>query len=235
MTVQSAPYFDIDKLSADIDGDPTLLLAGERLRYTITVRNIGTSDTTDAVLRDAIPVNTAYVAGSTTLNGAPVADAPGGASPLTNGIALSTPSTPTPGVIPADRTPDAQTAATLVFIVRVNDDVIDGTVISNQAFVSAPASAVLDRPSDDPRTAVVDDPTRDLVGDLPFLFAVKTAALQVDSTVARHRRSRRRAALHDSDLQQRPFARDRGPAARLRAAEHHLRRRYVDVELPAGR
>ena len=181
VTVVSAPYFDIDKLSADIDGDPTLLLAGERLRYTITVRNIGTSGTTDAVLRDAIPTNTAYVAGSTTLNGVAVADAPGGASPLTNGIALSTPSTPTPGVIPADSTPDAQTAATLVFVVRVNDDVIDGTVISNQAFVSAPASALLDRPSDDPRTAVADDPTRDLVGDLPFLFAVKTAALQVDS------------------------------------------------------
>ena len=58
VTVVSAPYFDIDKLSADIDGDPTLLLAGERLRYTITVRNIGTSGATDAVLRDAMPANT---------------------------------------------------------------------------------------------------------------------------------------------------------------------------------
>jgi uncharacterized repeat protein (TIGR01451 family) len=69
-----------------------------------------------------------------------------------------------------------------VFDVRVNDDVIDGTVISNQGFVSAVASGVVDRPSDDPRTAPVDDPTRDIVGDLPFLFAVKTAALQVDAT-----------------------------------------------------
>ena len=78
VTVVSAPYFDIDKISADIDGDATLLLAGERLQYTITVRNIGTSAATDTVLRDAVPANTTYVAGSTTLNGAAVADGAGG-------------------------------------------------------------------------------------------------------------------------------------------------------------
>jgi uncharacterized repeat protein (TIGR01451 family) len=181
VAVQSAPYFDIDKISADIDGDATLLLAGERLRYTITVRNVGTSDATDTVLRDAVPANTTYVAGSTTLNGAAVADAPGGVSPLVNGIALSTPAAPTPGLLPVSSGTSPQNAATVVFVVRVNDDVIDGTVISNQGFVSAPGGGVVDRPSDDPRTPTVDDPTRDLVGDLPFLFAEKTAALQVDA------------------------------------------------------
>ena len=181
VTVVSAPYFDVDKISADIDGDATVLLAGERLQYTITVRNIGTSDATDAVLRDAVPANTAYVAGSTTLNGAPVPDGAGGTSPLANGILLSTPGAPTPGLLPvAAAPPSTQDTATVVFVVRVDAAAVDGTVISNQGFVSAPATGIVDRPSDDPRTPTLDDPTRDIVGAVPFLFAVKAAALQVD-------------------------------------------------------
>ncbi|HTH07360.1 MAG TPA: DUF11 domain-containing protein, partial [Ilumatobacteraceae bacterium] len=177
LTIQSAPSFDVDKISADLDGEPTVLLAGERLRYTITVRNVGTSDATDAMLRDAVPANTTYVAGSTTLNGAAVPDGAGGIAPLANGIPLSTPGQPTPGSMPVDAPPSAANVATVVFVVRVDAAAVDGTIISNQGFVSAPAGGVLDRPSDDPRTPAVDDPTRDLVGDLPFLFAVKSAAL----------------------------------------------------------
>ncbi|HEY5566767.1 MAG TPA: DUF11 domain-containing protein, partial [Gammaproteobacteria bacterium] len=181
VVIQSAPLFDIDKISADIDGDPNLLLAGERLRYTITVRNIGTSDVTDAELRDAIPANTTYVAGSTTLNGAAVPDDAGGSPPLDQGIALNTPLNPTPGFMPADASPGAGNVATVVFDVRVNADAVDGTIISNQAYFRAPGGGILDQPSDDPRTPAVDDPTRDLVGDLPFLFAVKSAALEYDA------------------------------------------------------
>ena len=180
VTVQSAPYFDVDKISTDINGDPDVLLAGDQLRYTITVRNTGTSEATDAMLRDSVPANTTYVPGSTTLNGAVVADAPGGVSPLVSGIAITTPAAGTPGLMPPAAAPGPQYSATIVFVVRINDDVVDGTIIANQGFVSAPAGGVFDRPSDDPDTAAVDDPTRDLVGDLPFLFAVKTAALQVD-------------------------------------------------------
>ena len=181
VTIRSAPLFDVDKVSADIDGDPRVLLAGERLRYTITVRNIGTESVTDAALRDSVPANTAYVAGSTRLNGAAVADAAGGTSPLGAGIPISTPLDPTPGSMPADAGPGATNVATIVFEVRVNSDVIDGTILSNQAFVSAPGGGLLDRPSDDPRTPAVDDPTRNVVGDVPFLFAEKSAALQVDA------------------------------------------------------
>jgi uncharacterized repeat protein (TIGR01451 family) len=57
----------------------------------------------------------------------------------------------------------------------------DGTIISNQAFVSAPDQGLGDVPSDDPRTELVDDPTRDVVGNYPLLYALKTAALQVDN------------------------------------------------------
>jgi len=37
-------------------------------------------------------------------------------------------------------------------------------------------------PSDDPRTAIVDDPTQDVVGNYPLLFAPKTAELIVDGS-----------------------------------------------------
>jgi uncharacterized repeat protein (TIGR01451 family) len=71
--------------------------------------------------------------------------------------------------------------ATITFDVVVNPDVPDGTIISNQAFVSAPNSGIADQPSDDPRTPVVDDPTQDIVGRFPLLFAPKSAALVLDN------------------------------------------------------
>jgi uncharacterized repeat protein (TIGR01451 family)/fimbrial isopeptide formation D2 family protein len=180
IVIQSAPAFRVHKVSSYLDGDPAVLLAGERLRYTITVRNIGSDHATDTLLRDEIPVNTRYVAGSTTLNGAPVPDGPADSSPLSNGILINAPEDSTPGVLRAAADDTPGNTATLTFDVIVNEDVIDGTVISNQAFVSAPAGGVIDRPSDDPRTPIVDDPTRDVVGNAPALWAEKTVALLVD-------------------------------------------------------
>ena len=102
--IQSAPYLDIDKISTYLDGDPNVLLAGEALRYTITVQNTGTDNVTNAVMTDLVPANTTYVAGSTTLNGAAVADGPNG-SPLIDGLLL--------GDLPNDGT-----IATVTFDVR---------------------------------------------------------------------------------------------------------------------
>ncbi|MDH3756143.1 MAG: DUF11 domain-containing protein, partial [Acidimicrobiia bacterium] len=181
--IQSAPDFLIEKTSAYITGDPTVLLAGETLRYTITVKNIGTDHAIDAMLRDAIPANTAYVPDSTTLNGAAVPDAAGGVSPLAAGILINAPEDPTPGAMRADSDPGANNTATLVFDVVVDPNVIDGTVISNQAFVSAPTHNVFDQPSDDPRTPTPDDPTQDVVGNVPLLFAPKSVALVIDNGV----------------------------------------------------
>jgi len=76
----SATNFLVQKTSTDLTGDPNTLLAGETLRYTITVRNTSSSNAANVVLRDAVPANTTYVAGSTKLNGASVADV-AGASP----------------------------------------------------------------------------------------------------------------------------------------------------------
>jgi uncharacterized repeat protein (TIGR01451 family) len=65
--------------------------------------------------------------------------------------------------------------ATITFDVVVNQNVANGTVISNQGFVSG--TGIADQPSDDPRTPAPDDPTRDIVGDKPKLYAEKRVAL----------------------------------------------------------
>jgi uncharacterized repeat protein (TIGR01451 family) len=178
--IASAPLLEIDKVSSYLDGDPTRLMAGERLRYTITVANVGSADVTDAVLRDQIPVSTTYIAGSTTLNGTAVADPASGVSPLSQGLSINAPSDATPGSLPADASSAPANVATIVFDVLVDADVVDGTIVSNQAFVSAVDAGIADQPSDDPRTPVEDDPTRDVVGNMPLLYAEKSAALETD-------------------------------------------------------
>lgn len=179
ITIESAPVFRVHKISQDVTGDPNLLLAGDTLRYTITVKNIGNANATDAVLRDQIPVNTSYVAGSTLLNGAAIADV-SGLSPLVNGISIHAPENATPGAMRADASSTTSNVATITFDVRVNPDAVDGTIISNQGFVSAIANGIVDYPSDDPTTSIPNDPTRDIVGAVPLLFADKRATLQVD-------------------------------------------------------
>ncbi|HNP62306.1 MAG TPA: SdrD B-like domain-containing protein [Woeseiaceae bacterium] len=175
--IQSAPEFVVEKISSYLDGNPNILLAGERLRYTITVRNVGTDNATGVYIVDQVPAYTTYIAGSTTLNGNIVPDTTG--SPLIDGIDVNAPDDTTPGVLNAGV---ADNTATITFDVLVDADAVDGTIISNQAFVSAVDFNIADQPSDDPRTELPDDPTRDIVGNYPLLFATKTAALQIDNS-----------------------------------------------------
>ena len=178
--IESAPRFDVDKISTDLTGDPNVLMSGETLRYTIAVRNVGTENAVNVTLRDDVPANVTYVPGSTTLNGMAVADGPSGAAPLTAGILIYAPEDPTPGAMRADATPGATNVAIIVFDVVVYPNLPDGTVISNQGFVSAPGDDIFDVPSDDPATPVPDDPTRDVVGNVPLLFAPKSVVLLTD-------------------------------------------------------
>ncbi len=174
--IQSAPSFIVEKISTYLEGNPNVLLAGEALRYTITVQNAGTDNATGVYIVDQIPADTTYVADSTMLNGVAVPD--GASSALVDGILVNAPEDTTPGAMNAG-VPD--NVATITFDVVVNAGVADGTVISNQAFVSAVDQGIADIPSDDPRTEVADDPTLDVVGNFPLLFAVKSAALQIDN------------------------------------------------------
>jgi uncharacterized repeat protein (TIGR01451 family) len=177
--IVSNPDFRIDKISTYMTGDSSVLLAGETLRYTITVQNSGNADATNVTFVDQIPANTAYAPGSTTLNGVALADNGAGGSPLTDGILINAPGDVTPGQMRANA---PNNVATIAFDVVVDPDVADGLVLSNQAFLSALAQGVANQPSDDPRTEILDDPTLDIVGRLPLLFATKAAALQVDGT-----------------------------------------------------
>jgi large repetitive protein len=180
LLIASAPVFRVLKTSDDITGDPAVLRQGDSLHYTITVKNVGNDNAVDVMMRDQVPVNTTYVAGSTRLNGALVADV-SGVSPLATGIQIYAPENPTPGAMRADSSTTPANVATITFNVVINASVIDGTVISNQAFVSAVTDNVVDYPSDDPDTPVLNDPTRDVVGNRPLLYADKRAALQVDN------------------------------------------------------
>src|SRR6266704_1565493 len=179
VTIVSAPSFRVQKTSTDMTGDPNVLVAGDKLHYTITVKNIGNADAANVVLRDAVPVNTTYVAGSTTLNGATVADV-AGLSPLVNSMSINSPSNPTPGSMPADASNSNANVAAITFDAVVNTNVLDGTVICNQGFVSAVGNGIVDQRSDDPRTPIPNDATCNIVGNHPLLYATKRAALFID-------------------------------------------------------
>jgi uncharacterized repeat protein (TIGR01451 family) len=179
--ITSAPKFRVLKTSTYLGASTTVLRAGDRMRYTITVKNIGTDNATGVVIRDQVPVNTTYVAGSTTLNGTQQNDNAQGITPLAVGIPVYAPENTTPGAMRADATNTTSNVATLTFDVTVYPDLADGTVISNQAFVSAVDFGIVDYPSDDPRTPIANDPTRDVVGNKPLLFSTKQAELLTDN------------------------------------------------------
>ncbi|MGB5745434.1 MAG: hypothetical protein WBM69_00550, partial [Desulfobacterales bacterium] len=181
--IGSAPEFQVQKISTDMTGDPAVLMAGDTLRYTITIKNIGDEDAVNVTLSDFTPANTTYAANSTTLNGASVADPSPGVNPLHAGIPIHAPENVTPGYMRADNAPGATNVATVVFDVVVNPAAMNGLVLENQGFVSsdgAGSGPQPDQPSDDPDTPVPDDPTRDVVGNLPLLYAHKTVVISQD-------------------------------------------------------
>jgi uncharacterized repeat protein (TIGR01451 family) len=179
--ITSAPKFRVLKTSTYLGASTTVLRAGDRMRYTITVKNIGTENATGVVIRDQVPANTTYVAGTTTLNGTLQNDNAQGITPLVDTIAIYAPENATAGVMRADATNTTTNVATITFDVTTYPDLTDGTIISNQAFVSALNFGIVDYPSDDPRTPIVNDPTRDVVGNVPLLFATKQAELLIDN------------------------------------------------------
>ncbi|WP_444889967.1 isopeptide-forming domain-containing fimbrial protein [Microbulbifer sp. DLAB2-AA] len=177
--IESEPLLVIHKTSADMTGDPDLLMVADTLRYTIRVENTGNENIVNGMLRDQIPANTTYVAGSTTLNGSALTDV-SGASPLEAGMNINT-SGEADGFIAAAATGAVPVMVT--FDVTIND-VNDGTIISNQGFVNGEGagSGPFDEvPSDDPATDAPNDPTIDIVGDVPLLVAHKTVAIAVDN------------------------------------------------------
>ncbi len=181
--IASAPAFEVQKISTIMSGDPNVLMAGETLRYTITIKNIGNEDAVNVRLRDYTPANTGYVANSTTLNGNVVPDPSPGVNPLHSGILVNAPENTTVGFMRADATTGATNVATVTFDVVVDTSAMNGLIIENQGFVSGNgvgSGLQPEQPSDDPNTPIPDDPTRNIVGNLPLLYAQKTVQIHED-------------------------------------------------------
>ena len=184
--ISSAALLEVFKTSEDLTDDPDVLISGDTLRYTITVKNIGDEDAVNAILRDQLPANTTYIANSTTLNGNPVVDTVVDELPLINGIAINSADTPTLGYLRADANVSTTTnIATVTFDVVINDNLVNGTLISNQGFVTAEGAgspAIPEKASDDPATPAPDDPTLDVIGNQPLLDVLKQVRIEVDNS-----------------------------------------------------
>src|SRR5262249_16030900 len=108
-------------------GSPGIVDPGDVLRYTITIKNSAAIAATGVVLTDALPANTTYVANSTLLNGLPVGQPDGGASPPASGINISSSNLtpPLPGAGAGTISPG--TTAVLQYDLRVNLGTPTGT------------------------------------------------------------------------------------------------------------
>ena len=73
--IAAAPQLSIVKTANPPDGSQ--VIGGNVITYTLTVTNTGNANTLTAFVRDAIPPNTTYVAGTTQVNNVAVADIPG--------------------------------------------------------------------------------------------------------------------------------------------------------------
>ncbi|MCW8934372.1 MAG: hypothetical protein OQK98_06585 [Gammaproteobacteria bacterium] len=184
--IGSIPTFRLLKTSQDVSGSVTVLQAGDILRYTITAQNIGAENAINTLLRDQVPANTTYVANTTTLNGLAIADPAAGISPLQNGILINAPEDLTPGAMRANSTATGN-IATINFDVQINENVVNSTVISNQAYVGGDgvgSGAFSEQASDDPNTDIIGDPTRDVVGNVAIIDMQNTVELVVDNGTA---------------------------------------------------
>lgn len=113
--------------NATTGGDGTAASQNDVLVYTISVKNLSANNFTNALLYDAIPAGTLYVAGSTTLNGVAVADV-SGKMPYSNTGGLINSALYTAGTL----APNA--AAVVTFMVTVT---ANGGTITNYGTVSA--------------------------------------------------------------------------------------------------
>ncbi len=119
------------KLAADVDNDgrPN---PGDTVEYSINVVNSGTAAAEEVEFIDAIPEHTSYVPGSMTVNGAAVTDAADGDAAdfdTTNRGAV----TLKVGQIPVE---EGKNTLTLAFRVTIDPNVVEITVVRNEAIVT---------------------------------------------------------------------------------------------------
>jgi uncharacterized repeat protein (TIGR01451 family)/fimbrial isopeptide formation D2 family protein len=125
----TSPALVINKRSTNTNGDP--LRPGERITYTIVVTNAGDGTASNVTVSDTLPAFTAFVAGSTVINGA--SGTTGAPPTLATGITL-----PAGGVV------------TVTFAVTAAIPLTNGLTITNTAGVSSTQTP-------DPVTSTVTD------------------------------------------------------------------------------
>ena len=139
-----------------------IVLPGDTVHYEITVTNTGRRGAEDATIHDLLPELVQYVAGSTTIDGAPIGD--DGGVPVVDGLGLGELE---PGAV-----------RIVGFDATVVADAPVGAVVSNTAMVSDAGRYAA--PTDDPSTGAEDDATRFVVGEGPILDNLEKRATFTD-------------------------------------------------------
>ncbi|MEI7527934.1 MAG: isopeptide-forming domain-containing fimbrial protein [Elusimicrobiota bacterium] len=149
-------------------------VAGGTLTYTVTVRNIGDTDAISVVLRDSEPVNASYIAGSLSFDG----DGSGPAAPAALTDAADSDRGAFHGTNPGAisvyvGTIAAHSEVSLTFRSLVSTSAAAGTVIANQAVISAVGLPDI-RSDGDGNHGNGDQPTYNVVGGAgAFLLQTK--------------------------------------------------------------
>ena len=115
--VTSAPVLAITKSVQDLNGAP--VVPGDTLRYTLTINNTGNAPAENTVISDTLPANTTW-ADNITINPPSAGGTPG-----------------TPPYIVTGLTVPVGTPVTVTFDVTVNRPTPNGSLVRNQAEVSA--------------------------------------------------------------------------------------------------
>ncbi len=150
-----SPEVTFTKIDSVIDnGDGNSPAPGDTIEYTLTVTNTGNVFASNPILTDAIPENTTYVTGSTTVNGSPVADI-GGIMPFNGGAFVQSPSSQMGNFLYGG------SSESIVVTYRVTIDASAMGTIENQArFQSDETGEIL---SDDPDVGGENDITETLI------------------------------------------------------------------------
>ncbi|MBI1294078.1 DUF11 domain-containing protein [bacterium] len=165
--IKSDPALVLTKqVTLDVDADANNLpSAGDTLRYTVTVKNVGGGMAQALVLNDTPDANTTLVVGSVTTSQGSVT---GGNTAGDSAVAVNIGNLVSGGVME------------IVYQVTINNPLpTDVKVLENQATVSG--SNVPPTVSDDPLTPTGQDPTGTYVGDVVALGAFKEAQLYTDA------------------------------------------------------
>lgn len=176
--------FEIVKTGRDVNGGK--LAPGDQIEWTIVVTNTGLTPTTHVVVRDTVPGETAYVTGSITGPGANDTDAP--------------------ALVWDIDSMDVGASVTLTFRSTVKKGIPSGTMIRNQAVLTADQT----RPkySDFPDTTDLGDPTLLRTGGNDWVWLAAVAVMLLTGLVLFARRG------HELSGRRRRRLRRRGPVVR---------------------